>query len=384
MNAPKGSGGVGILFKNELFNSFSINAVDKTYDGILGVKFQHKFTDYTFIGISCYLPPENSPWSNNTNFLSHLISQLYIYGDVDNIFIAGDFNSRVGKLQDGIKNIDDISVRSSRDGVVNNYGRDFIDFIKDTKLCILNGRITPEYDDFTCVSSRGRSVVDYILSPQLSLKSCKLCKVQPVKELIGEFQLQHLIGERCRPPDHSVLSLIFVISSVPEVKQQYDVSLNKMYEANDEQMQTDSNCILQRRYKLNNFPVDFQNNEIWFNALVEIISFLQTCNDTQQEIDIIYEKLCTTFYKEMATYLSPIKTTTGCKVKCKYYKPYWDEELSVLWKNAIYNEKVFRKYKGSLRRKQDISLQYQISLRSFDKALRKKKRLYRRKNAEKI
>ena len=214
--------------------------------------------------------------------------------------------------------------------------------------------------------------VDYILSPQLSLKSCKLCKVQPVKELIEEFQLQHLIGERCRPPDHSVLSLIFVISSVPEVKQQYDVSLNKMYEANDEQMQTDSNCIFQRRNKLNSFPVDFQNNEIWSNALVEIISFLQTCKDTQQEIYIIYEKLCTTFDKEMATYLFPIKTTTGSKVKCKYYKPDWDEELSILWKNAIYNEKVFRKFKGSLRRKQDISLQYQISLRSFDKALRKK------------
>ena len=46
VNAPKGSGGFGILFKNELFNSFSINAVDKIYDGILGVKFQHKFADY--------------------------------------------------------------------------------------------------------------------------------------------------------------------------------------------------------------------------------------------------------------------------------------------------------------------------------------------------
>ena len=229
---------------------------------------------------------------------------------------------RVGKLQDGIENIDDISVRSSRDGVVNNIGH--------------------------------------------------------------QFQLQYLIGERCRPPDHSVLSLLFVISSVPEVEQQYDVSLNKMYEANDEQIQTDSNCILQRRYKLNNFPVDFQNNEIWSNALVEIISFLQTFNDTQQEIDIIYEKLCTTFYKEMATYLFPIKTTTGSKVKCKYYKPYWDEELSILWEKAIYNEKVFRKYKGSIRKKQDISLQYQISLRSFDKPLRKKERLYRKKNAEKI
>ena len=61
----------------------------------LGVKFQHKFTDYIFIVISCYLPPENSPWSNNTNFLSHLISQLYIYEDVDNIFIAGDFSWKI-------------------------------------------------------------------------------------------------------------------------------------------------------------------------------------------------------------------------------------------------------------------------------------------------
>ena len=68
------------------------------------------------------------------------------------IFTAVDFNSRAGKLQNGI----DISVRSSRDRAGNNYGRDFIDFIKENKLCILNGRITPECDDYTCVSSRGR------------------------------------------------------------------------------------------------------------------------------------------------------------------------------------------------------------------------------------
>ena len=39
-------------------------------------------------------------------------------------------------------------------------------------------------------------------------------------------------------------------------------------------------------------------------------------------------------YKEMETYLSPNKTTTGSKVKCKYYKPYWDEELSILKKKC--------------------------------------------------
>ena len=125
--APKGSGVFGIFVKGELLLEFDIKTIYITYDGILSLQFRHEFTEYTFMVISCYLAPQNSTWSNTTDFYSHLISQ--IYSDIDGIYIAGDFNS----------------------------------LVKDTQFCVLNGRVTPEYNDFTYINGRGKSVVDYIL-----------------------------------------------------------------------------------------------------------------------------------------------------------------------------------------------------------------------------
>ena len=73
------SGGVGILVKGELLFEFDIKTIDTTYDVILSLQFRHKFTEYTFMVICCYLAPENSPWSNTTDFYSHMISQIYTY-----------------------------------------------------------------------------------------------------------------------------------------------------------------------------------------------------------------------------------------------------------------------------------------------------------------
>ena len=57
-----------IFNKNKLFEKIAVNIVDKSFDGILGIQLRHKITDFTFIVVSCYLAPENSPWSNSTQF----------------------------------------------------------------------------------------------------------------------------------------------------------------------------------------------------------------------------------------------------------------------------------------------------------------------------
>ncbi len=46
------------------------------------------------------------------------------------------------------------------------HGEPHIDFMQDAKLCVLNGRLNPEIDNYTCISPRGAaSVVDYIITP---------------------------------------------------------------------------------------------------------------------------------------------------------------------------------------------------------------------------
>ena len=74
-------------------------------------------------------------------------------------------------------------------------------------MCILNGRITPHFNNYTCISTKGRSVVDYFLTSHMSIKFCKQFSVHKVDDLIAKFNLQGLISNRCKPPDHSVLKL---------------------------------------------------------------------------------------------------------------------------------------------------------------------------------
>ncbi len=89
----------------------------------------------------------------STDVRVHLITQLYINSEIDMIYICGDFNGRTGSLKDGI------------DDIVHGHGEDCVNIVLDCKLCILNGCLHPQNDNFTYISNQGRSVVDYICVP---------------------------------------------------------------------------------------------------------------------------------------------------------------------------------------------------------------------------
>ena len=94
-------GGIQVLVKRNLLREYDVQILDKTFDGILCLQFKSKISDYCFIVISCYLPPSNSVWGRDgTSFYSHLLSLVYLYADVDAMFIMGDLNSRFGDTQE--------------------------------------------------------------------------------------------------------------------------------------------------------------------------------------------------------------------------------------------------------------------------------------------
>ncbi len=51
------------------------------------------------------------------------------------------------------------------DTVVNQYGEALLDYLQESKFAILNGWPLTQNHDFTYISTRGKSVVDYILVP---------------------------------------------------------------------------------------------------------------------------------------------------------------------------------------------------------------------------
>ena len=68
---------------------------------------------------------------------------------------------------------------------------------------VVNGRVTEEYNNYTCVSSRGSSVVDKMLGPHCTLEKCDSFKVHLVKDMINptinivESLLDHSVLKLC-------------------------------------------------------------------------------------------------------------------------------------------------------------------------------------------
>ncbi len=67
---------------------------------------------------------------------------------------------------------DDIPQRTVLDHVKNSQGLALVDFLSDIRFVILNGRYDPKFDNFTCINSRGESVVDYIAVPYNCMETC--------------------------------------------------------------------------------------------------------------------------------------------------------------------------------------------------------------------
>ncbi len=102
-----------------------------------------------------------------------------------------------------------IPVRNNIDDIVHGHGEFLIEFLIDSKMCVLNGIFQPEEDNFTCISGRGKSVVDFIITQHDCFYKCTDFKVLTSNEVIDQFNLQALIGAKCKPPDHSIVTCSF-------------------------------------------------------------------------------------------------------------------------------------------------------------------------------
>ena len=114
------------------------------------------------------------------------------------------------------------------------------------KLCTLNGRITPELDNFTCINTMGNSVIDYIITKHKSINRCLKCDVHTVTEIVSESEeLKSVISSHCKAPGHSVVSIELKIFSCTEVSD----NLYKRYKSI-------------RKYPFYNANVNFLNNAV--------------------------------------------------------------------------------------------------------------------------
>ena len=109
----------------------------------------------------CYIPLAGRDVDTDERFLM-LSEQIQSFGLEGRVIVCGDFNARCGGLEDLTEEM--VLVRGDGKSVIKNgQGELLIECMRCSGMCFVNG--WKGADEFTCISSKGCSVVDYCLVP---------------------------------------------------------------------------------------------------------------------------------------------------------------------------------------------------------------------------
>ncbi len=381
LRAKKNYGGVCIYIKRYLYAMFSCVVVDKEYDGILAVKFNSKDSDYSFIVIALYLPPEQSTWGRDgAGFYAHVLKLIYEHSYCDSILLAGDLNSKMGTAQDYIPEVDDnIQPRDILDKNRNKHGQELVDFLIESKMCVCNGRVTPQYDNYTFIHTRGKSVIDYICVPVDFVNECIEFKVATSRDMMNVYcdinddnvDLSKMI------PDHSVLTLKFKLYHTARDDQHEQSQHISHDEGNTQSDEYDQGHIYFKRYNVQSIPNVFMNNDVSQEKLIQLIEDMELLQQTQQEVDNIYMQFCTMYYEEMNIWLKSKNVHPAAYKRFKRRtKPFWNDDLTLLWNDLCEKEKMYLQCHDNRRR--HFRTVFCTAQKVFDTAYSKARRNYQR------
>ena len=159
------------------------------------------------------------------------------------------------------------------------------------------------------------------------------CEVLLTTDLLHKFDLFNMLSPSCKAPDHSLLSIEFTPFNMDRL-----LNVNTTMVENETKT---SKCQSSKIYDFNRPKPDFMNNETWRNSILGIIESLQNRIASQEALDVLYNNICETLINEMDMYLEGKCINTKTKKFYKNSKPYWDNELSNMWKLMSQAEKRF-------------------------------------------
>jgi hypothetical protein len=365
IKACKGSGGVGFLIRNELHDSFDISVLDDSYEDILWITLTHRITREMIHTCVCYLAPHNSTRIVNANdFFDKLLTQVYTFQNDGLIFICADFNARMGDTEEFIAGIDSLPPRDVVDFQKNGYCEPFTDFMISTSTCMLNGRNCLN-NDFTSISSRGTAVVDYCVVPYEQLDMYPNFQVIRSRDLMTRA-LSARVLDRIVIPDHSVLVWDVCVSPLVTERTSCEppVSFTK--------------------YDREHMPYTFMCDEDILRQLQDTIGVLESSDNSQCALDIAYSSFCDIVKGEMDRHMSPkvIVLNGASNRKRRRKKPWWTDELTVLWNELCVSERKWTKATSQVRKR--LKTDFIQTRKVFDQNVQKRKRQYWRKQQEEL
>jgi len=196
---------------------------------------------------------------------------------------------------------------------------------------MLNGRVGNN-NDFTRVSSKGQSVVDYCIVSYENLHLFQDFKVVRATDLITKTGL-NMTGLDVRSiPDHSLLYCELHIS--PSLS-----SLDTSHASKTEFI----------KYDVKNMPDGFCYSDKIVDRDTETINSLESHEVSQLNINKVYDNFCSIVGEEMKQKLKSkvivISNSINMNKKKRIKKPWWNDNLTYLFNDMCYTEKIWKKGK---------------------------------------
>ena len=383
-NCVRGSGGIAIAVQNDILNDHVVIAVfnDKV-DGQIGLKLKNIKNDLTVGIVGLYLSPENYVYGRDAEgFFNDAAALWEDLSDCDLLIGAGDVNSRTKDMLDFVPDIDGglVTPRSNPDQIKNAHGNCFLTFLKENRSIILNGRVTPDQNNFTFVSpNRGSSVPDYQFCPLDQLKYCTSMKTLLMSECVN------ITGSNppVNLPDHSILLGTFNTSIFNILKSE---KLQIFSQNNSFPCPQLTKITKKDLKKINNGFFMSDDTKAKVEATIQRLENI--CNN-QRQLDQIWKDIKNLLLKELDSL--PDIPRSNNKTQQKLFKksqPFWNENLAKAWKMVCKAEKDYLDFNAvknaNLAHKAFLRKTYKESQRTFDSKFRYFKRKYKKAEFESI
>ncbi len=205
-------------------------------------------------------------------------------------------------------------------------------------MCIVNGRCTPEYDDFTSVSVKGLTVIDFWITPYENLSDWKMLRVIPISTFVQNMNMQ-VAG---RLSDHSLLLLEVQVNpdNQPSPSHPNNVSYQNVAPP---QHYNNTNSTKPVKYRIHEIPPTFMSSLDTLRKCEDLIDDLLLLQQQQRQVDDWYQRFIGVLHDEMNHFFRHLDDTPNARKNAqKMSKPWWEDSLSILNKDVHRKEKAWR------------------------------------------
>ena len=89
-----------------------------------------------------------------------------------------------------------------------------------------------------------------------------------------------------------------------------------------------------KKYDFENISGIFMQNDNWISQIDDLLKKLQKTENEQNQIDSVYSEFCKCTIAEMDKHLNYKVQSKSLRKRFKSYKPFWNNELTKLWKDV--------------------------------------------------